>query len=348
MTLENKIRLVAEWEPQSATQLTWPHDGADWADHLEPACAGFAQIGATISQDQRVLNVCRDPAHQRQVVEWLQAAHADPDKLDYVLADSDDIWARDHGLINTFDRGQLLLHDFQFDGWGGKYPAAKDNAINRRLEQSGIFHHTPIQHHAWVLEGGAVETDGQGTLLATCSSVLDPQRNPDLNPGEMEQLLQETLGVRRFLWLAHGALSGDDTDSHIDMLVRFTDPQTLLYHMAPDGDDDHAVLAAMRDELKCFRTAAGRPYQLIALPFPGIHRDSAGRRLPASYANYVLTNHLVLLPGYGVMQDEQAREILMHCFPTRQVILIDCRLFIQQNGGLHCLTMPIHAQPVHN
>ncbi len=342
-------RLPAEWESQTGIQLTWPHPDTDWADELPAIEVVFTAIARAVARNQYVLNVCRDRSHHRHVRDLLATAGVSGDRLRWALADSDDTWARDHGPLTTLENGQPTLHDFRFDGWGGKYPAGRDDALTATLHAAGCFGDTPLRRHALVLEGGAIETDGQGTLLATRSSVLDPRRNPGLSPQRVERILRETLGLRRFLWLDHGQLSGDDTDAHIDVLARFTDPRTIVHVQAPAGDPDHEALRALREQLAGFRDARGRPYRLFALPFAGAHHDADGRRLPASYANFLLTDHALLLPVYGVPADAEAARLLGGLFPSRRIVPIDCRPVIRQNGSLHCLTMQFpRALPLHD
>lgn len=338
--MSDPVRLPAEWEPQAGVMLTWPHDQTDWADQLDRAEAVMVEIVTTIAQDERLLCVARDPQHRARIEHQLQAAGVEPQRRCLALAPSNDSWARDHGPITTLDpKGQAEMHDFRFDGWGKKFSAQLDDAITSELHRQHCFGETPLRTHPLVLEGGAIETDGQGTLLATRSSVLDPTRNPGWSSAEIEDYLREHLGFDRLLWLDHGELSGDDTDAHIDVLARFTDTQTIVHSTAPPGDQDHAPLAAMAGQLAGFRDRSGRPYRLIPLPFPGVHVDEDGRRLPASYANFLITNHSVLLPVYGVEADREAARILASCFVGRRVVPIDCRPIIRQNGSLHCLTM---------
>lgn len=269
-------------------------------------------------------------------------------RLLFAMAASDDTWARDHGPLTTLIDGRPQVHDFIFNGWGGKFDAALDTAISAVLAAQGVFAAAELLPHEFVLEGGAIETDGAGTLLATRSSVATQTRNPDLGLPAIEACLAATLGFERFLWLTHGDLSGDDTDGHIDTLARFADPATILYTTAPDGDKDAAGLSAMADELARMQTAGGKPYRLVPLPFPGIHRDEDGRRLPATYANFLIINDAVLLPVYGVAQDADAVAVMQRAFPGRDIVAIDCREIIRQNGSLHCLTMQFPAAlPLH-
>ena len=321
--------------------LTWPHDATDWVDNLDRVRPVFAAIGAAISHREDLLSVVPNADERRVVEQVLARAGADMRRCRFAIAPSDDTWARDHGPIGTLDDRQATLNDFRFNAWGGKFDAARDDAINARLQADGAFPGCVMTRRELVLEGGAIETDGCGTLLATRRSVIDPARNPDLSVDDIERLLGDWLGIERFLWLDHGALQGDDTDSHIDTLVRFADAGTLLYVTAPAGDVDHAGLEAMAAQLKTFRAVSGRPYRLLPLPFPGDHRADDGRRLPASYANFLVINDAVLMPGYGVDNDTVAAAVIADAFPGREVVTIDCRAIIEQNGSLHCLTMQL-------
>jgi agmatine/peptidylarginine deiminase len=337
-------RLPAEWEPQSGVMLTWPHPGTDWADRLDRVLPVFAEIGAAVSQRQALLSVCRSVEFAAMARKRLLAAGADPARLLFAVADSDDSWARDHGPLTTLGPAGPVLNDFKFNGWGGKFAAGRDDAISAALAAIGSFAGAAFASRAMVLEGGAIESDGAGTLLATRASVVTATRNPGLDTAAVEARLGEFLGLDRFLWLDHGDISGDDTDGHIDTLARFADPQTILHATAPAGDPDHPGLAAMAAQLEGFRTRDGRPYRLVALPFPGVHRDADGRRLPATYANFLVINGAVLLPVYGVATDAEAVRVVGEAFPGREVVAIDCRPIIEQNGSLHCLTMQFPAE----
>lgn len=324
--------------------LTWPHLGTDWADRLDIVYPVFARIGSAIAEREMLLSVCHSPGHASDVLQSLEQAGGRTDRLLFAIADSNDSWARDHGPLTTLRDGHALLNDFVFNGWGGKFESALDNAIPAQLHAQQAFPHIDMQAHALVLEGGAIETDGQGTLLATRSSVMSQSRNPGLEAAEIEQSLADLLGFDRFLWLDHGDVSGDDTDGHVDTLARFADPDTIIHATAPPGDQDYAELNAMAAQLGGFRTRAGRSYRLLPLPFPGVHHDHDGRRLPATYANFLLINGAVLLPVYGVAADTQAIAVIRQAFPGREVVPIDCRAIIVQSGSLHCLTMQFPQQ----
>ncbi len=331
-------RFPAEWEPQSAVQLTFPHADSDWGPLLNTVLPCFVEIAETISRFQPVLIVCHDP----EVIKPL-LKNAQPANLHFAIADSNDTWSRDHGAITVEEDGRPLLLDFVFNGWGLKFAASKDNAITRTLYNSGVFQ-APIHHGGLVLEGGGVESDGQGTLLSTTECMLSPHRNPHLNKARLEKELQHLFGTDRFLWLENGYLAGDDTDSHIDTLARFCNPTTITYVRCPDPADEHfEALRLMEAELQRFRTRSGDPYQLIPLPWPDACYDTDGQRLPATYANFLIINGAVLVPTYAVPQDAEALVILQNIFPERTVVGIDCRPLILQHGSLHCVTMQYPA-----
>lgn len=328
-------RFPAEWESQSAVQVTFPHAGTDWADVLPEVLPCFVEIARTIALFQPVLVVCADASEARFLF-----GDALPESIQFIEAPSNDTWARDHGGITVEKDGQWVILDFMFNVWGLKFPADRDNLITRHLYNKGVFRHASIQHGGMVLEGGALESDGMGTLLTTTECLLSPNRNPQWDKAAIEAHLQELLGVHRFLWLDNGYLAGDDTDSHIDTLARLCHPDTIAYVTCLDETDEHFdALKKMEKELQQFQTAEGKPYRLIGLPWPDACFDNDGNRLPATYANFLIINGAVLVPTYHVPQDAEALEIIQTIFPERKVIGIDCRPLILQHGSLHCVTM---------
>ncbi|MCU0766872.1 MAG: agmatine deiminase family protein [Gammaproteobacteria bacterium] len=335
-------RLPAEWEPQSAVMLTWPHAATDWAEVLPAAEAVYDRLAVEIAARERLLVACHDDAVRARVAARLAALGVDAGRIVLAVAPSNDTWARDHGPLAIETPAGAEILDFGFNGWGGKFEAALDDDVPSALARAGVFGATPCRKVALVVEGGALETDGAGTLLATRHSVLTGTRNPGLAQRDVEAALRAELGIERFLWLEHGALSGDDTDGHVDTLVRFADPRTLLHVTSTPDDPDHPGLEAMRAELAALRTATDEPYRLVPLPPPGRH-FAAGRRLPATYANFLIVNGAVLLPVYGVANDAAAVRTVAACFPDRAVVPIDCRTLIRQSGSLHCVTMQLPA-----
>lgn len=339
----NRI-LPAEWAPQSGVLLTWPHQHSDWAASLEQVEPVFASIARAISHHEQVLIACFDAAHAQHVKELLTRTGARIDRLHLQCVTSNDTWARDHGPITILEDGNPLLLDFVFNGWGGKFDAALDNQITARLHSAGAFGATALRGIDLVLEGGSIESDGAGTLLTTAQCLLAPTRNPAYDRSDIEDCLRQVLGVERFLWLEHGYLAGDDTDSHIDTLARFPNADTIAYVTCDDPADAHyAELKAMAGELMNFRTRAGEPYRLVPLPWPQPRFDADGRRLPATYANFLIINDAVLMPAYDDPADDRALASLARCFPDREIIAVPCLPLIEQYGSLHCVTMQLPA-----
>ena len=338
-------RLPAEWEPQSAVMLTWPHVDTDWADDLDTIETLYVHIASTIAPRQPVLIVCHNEAWRTTIRTRLTAAGVATDTIRLCIAPSNDTWARDHGPVTVIDEhGRACLVDFRFNGWGGKHPADRDDRITAVLHASGCFHGARLHGSPLVLEGGAIESDGNGTLLLVRRTLIDPARNPHWSQAQIEAELRTRLGATRLLWLDHGQLSGDDTDGHIDTLARFCDAETLCFVESTDpSHPDHGELIAMRRELQALRQADGRPYRLIPLPPPARITDSDGAFLPATYANFLIINGAVLAPIYGDPADTLALERLRGAFPEREVLPIDCRALIRQGGSLHCITMQLPA-----
>lgn len=334
----SSIRLPAEWELQSAVQLTFPHAETDWADVLDDVMPCFVRIAEAISRFEPVLIVCRREAEVRPIFKTLPSS-----RIRFFEAPSNDTWARDHGGITIEEGGQAVILDFMFNGWGLKFPADRDNRITRTLWEAGLFN-ADHRYPGLVLEGGAIESDGQGTLLSTAECLLSPNRNPHLSKEQIESELKTLFGLHRILWLHHGYLAGDDTDSHVDTLARFCAPDTIAYVRCNNPADEHyPALQAMEAELQAFRQPNGSPYRLEPLPWPDPCFDADGNRLPATYANFLIINGAVLVPTYRVPQDEEALAIFEGIFPDREVIGIDCRPLILQHGSLHCVTMQYPA-----
>ncbi len=331
--------LPAEWARQACVLLTWPREDGDFSGDYPAVEKNFVAIARAIARYQPVwINREREPEQLRQ---RLVAAGVQAERLKIFAVPSDDVWARDHGPITVVRDGKAVHLDFTFSGWGGKFQAGRDNRITRRLAALDAFR-APIETVDFVLEGGAIESDGEGTLLTTERCLLAATRNPQFGKAQVEQKLKDWFGLSRVLWLKHGDLAGDDTDGHIDTLARFCDPATIAYQACGDpGDAHYAGLRAMEQELKSFRRMDGQAYRLVPLPLPKAIHDSTGRRLPAGYANFLIINGAVLAPVYGDTQDGAALELLRGCFPGREVIGIDCRALITQYGSLHCVTMQI-------
>ncbi|MGQ7275091.1 agmatine deiminase family protein [Marinobacter sp. V034] len=339
--------MPAEWAPQSAVMLTWPHAGTDWADVLDVVEPVFDAIAKAVLRFQHLIVSCEDAdkaaSIQTALNDWV-VNRGFPGRVKTAAVPADDTWARDHGPITVLENDKLQLLDFNFNAWGDKFPWAKDNAINRQLAESGFFGAVPLQDQDFVLEGGSLESDGAGTLLTTSECLLSTARNPGYDRSQIEYKLRDTLGANKVLWLNHGYLAGDDTDSHIDTLARFCSADTICYVRCDDPQDEHFdALNAMERELSQFTNIEGKPYSLVPLPWPDAHFDQNGERLPATYANFLIINGAVLLPIYNVQQDVEAIRTMTALFPDREIIPIDCVPLIHQHGSLHCVTMQFPA-----
>ena len=343
MTLKTNTRLPAEWEPQSAIMLTWPHSNTDWRDTLAAVENVYFDIASAILGEQNLLLSCEDSITLERVRTRLEKI-ADQSETTLMTFEvpADDTWARDHGPIGVLRDSIPVLLDFTFNAWGDKYASNKDNLINQALAEHGAFSGTALERVDFVLEGGSIESDGQGTLLTTEHCLLQETRNQQLTKSDIEASLKRELGVSRVLWLSAGYLQGDDTDAHIDTLARFVDINTICYVSCDDPRDPHfQPLQQMALQLADFRTSEGKPYRLVPLPMPSPAYNNDKERLPATYANFLITNHSILLPTYGCLQDEAAVAILDKCFPDRKIVPINCLPLIEQHGSLHCVTMQL-------
>ena len=333
------VRLPAEWEPQDGVLLAWPHAASDWRDSLDAVQPVFIRLTQEIARVARVVIVCPEG---NSVRDQLRQAGVDLSRVVLIPLPANDTWTRDFGPITVLEEGRPVLLDFGFNGWGLKFPAYSDNQLTARLAQAGVWGQTPVRIPGLVLEGGSIDSDGNGTLLTTSSCLLSPNRNPHLNRRQIEEQLARLLGSAHILWLDNGYLAGDDTDAHIDTLARFCPNDTIAYMRCDDPKDEHhAPLAAMEAELQAFRTRDGRPYRLVPLPWPDPCYAADGHRLPATYANFLCVNGVVLVPTYGVGQDQAALDTVARLFPGHTVTGIHCRPLIEQHGSLHCVTMQL-------
>ena len=362
-------RLPAEWEPQDFVMLALPHAQTDWCYMLDEVIGCYTHIISTILRYQNVVLLCNDTVEaskrlsQEITGTWREGSDGDmavmtttdDTTLTLVQVETNDTWARDFGGITVFDsllqdggqsrrlpKTEKRVLDFGFNGWGLKFAANSDNLVTKRLfaRYGDIWsEYKYLDLRQIILEGGSIESDGQGTILTTEQCLLSDNRNYQ-DKSCLEALLSRHLGVNRFLWLRNGALQGDDTDSHIDTLARFCNEDTIAYVQCTDTEDAHYnELRAMEEELKAFRNGRGLPYSLVPLPMADeVVVD--GERLPATYDNFLIINGAVLVPSYGSPQkDELARRRLQDIFPDRKVILVDCLPLIKQHGSLHCITM---------
>ncbi len=341
-----KFILPAEWEPQSAIQLTWPHAQTDWNYMLGDITATYVEMAREIADHERLLIVAPRTDEVKGLLDSALPASSAANIV-YHECPTNDTWARDHGFItlkNLDGEGdERLLLDFCFNGWGRKFESDKDNAINRSLYDSGTVRGTYRSELDFVLEGGSIESDGRGTVFTTSQCLLAPHRNQPLTQQQIEQRLKDALCASRIVWLDHGNLIGDDTDGHIDTIVRLAPDDTLLYigNVSPD-DEQYDDFCALEQQLRSLLTDSGKPYRLLSLPMPDAIFDNDGSRLPATYANFLVTNEKVLVPVYGQKaNDEAAISTIASAFPGRKMVAIDSRPIIRQHGSIHCCTMQL-------
>ncbi len=320
-------RFIAEFEKQSFTQIIFPHPKSDWAEYLQEAELTFVNIIKAIIQYQKCLLVCYDVSKVKSFFE-------PNENLYFVECESDDTWARDCSALCIEEDSDVKLLDFTFTGWGDKFEATKDNEMSKRISQC---YSSKMESIDFILEGGGVESNGCGTILTTSECMLNKNRNKNLNSIEITQKLNKFLGATEILYLNHGYLAGDDTDSHIDTLARFINKDTIMYVRCEDTSDEHyKELQLMEAELQEF--ANTHKFKLIPLPMTeAIYYEN--ERLPATYANFLFVNNAVLVPTYNVKEDVVALRIFRDAFKDRDIIGIDCSVLITQHGSLHCVTM---------
>jgi len=331
--MNKNIRLPAEWEEQDAVMMVFPHKNSDWVDDLKSAESVFLRIASSISSLQKLYLVCDD-------IDRIKSMFCYHDRISFVKFDTNDTWIRDFGAISVISDGIRELYDFRFNGWGDKFEASLDNLVNSFLYEKYLFYPSKLNKIDMVLEGGSIESDGCGTLLTTKKCLLNKNRNPNLSKDDIENKLIELFGLERVLWLEHGELEGDDTDAHIDTLARFVNKDTIVYVSCDKDDSHYHELKEMQRELKSFKTLDNKPYNLIPLPLPKpIYKDE--KRLPATYANFLIINKAVLLPIYNDSYDRRMVELFKELFENREIIPINSLRLIEEGGSIHCSTMNI-------
>ncbi len=319
--------------------MAWPHEGTEWVSNLHAVQRVTIDIAREVTRFQRLLMVAPDI---EDAMRSMGEAGLNQDRVRFYEIETNDTWARDFGPISVLEGGKPVILDFGFNGWGLKFASDLDNLITRKLGDAGAFGKAPMETMGFILEGGSIESDGRGTILTTSKCLLSPNRNPHLTRSGIEAYLRQALGAQRVLWIENGHLAGDDTDSHVDTLARFCPDDTIVYTACDDPTDEHyGPLEAMAEELRSFRTPEGLPYRLLALPWPEAFHDEEGRRIPATYANFLVINGSVLAPMYGSQMDCTAMEVIRQAFPERQVTGIYCLPLLAGHGSLHCITMQI-------
>ncbi len=340
MTKPTDWRWPAEWEAQDAILLAWPHAETDWSANLADVQANYLALLTAICRFQKAVLIVPDEHAETEVRAQFGAGFAHADRLHFVHAAYDDTWLRDSGPITLESQDAFLLNDFRFTGWGGKFEASRDDQLVGALHEARLFRAATLKPWDFALEGGAVDGDGAGTVLTTWNCLHE--RHPNLDRDTLKARLAEMLHATRVLMLEHGELQGDDTDAHIDTLARFSAADAIVFQSCDDpGDAHHAPLSAMAAEITALRTITGDPYRLFALPWANPVHAADGRRLAASYANFLIINGAVLMPAYGDDKDADALAVLARAFPDREIVAVPCRALIEQNGSLHCITMQL-------
>jgi agmatine deiminase len=334
------LRLPAEWETHALTWLAWPYNPETWPGCLDQAEQEFGALVQRLVESEPLGLLVQDAEHERHVRKRLGPLGSDA-RIELHIVPSDDSWLRDTGPTFVLDgRGELVAIDWTFNAWGGKYPPwERDNAVAATVARlAGAETLTP----GLVVEGGALDVDGEGTLLAAEPTLIDPARNPGLSRPDLEERLAELLGLGRVVWLP-GGIDGDDTDGHVDDVARFVAPGRVVCATEKDSlDANHEILEACLARLAEARDARGRPLEVVEIPMP-VPIEADGERLSASHVNFYISNTQVLVPFFGVPTDWTALERLTPLFPDRRVIGVPCRALVRGLGAVHCLTQ---QQPV--
>lgn len=337
----NHIHYPAEWELDGPIIMALPHEKSDWANILDEVTDQYKRIiDALIKTGDRIWLLVPD-------IKWAEEklGNISISGLTLIEVPTNDTWTRDYGPISVTKNGKKRLLDFGFNGWGLKFASDHDNLVNLHLAEAGFIPSDAYRNkRGFILEGGSIDTDGRGTILTTSKCLLSPNRNPEFTRQEINEYLCNQLGAEHILWLDYGSLDGDDTDSHIDTLCRMAPDNTILFTGCRDMDDPHfEELLKMRAQLTLMRNAEGEPYNLIELPLPRACYDEDGRRLPATYANYLVTKRAIYMPTYNdPHQDLLACQTVKIAFPDHKVVAVDCSTLIKQHGSLHCSTMGIN------
>lgn len=331
------FRMPAEWEPQEAVWLSWPHRLKTWPGHFRTIPAKFAEIAARISEREKV-RINLGPEPEKKVATLVSKAGAAMENVEFHANPTNDAWCRDHGpiFVRNDKTGEVAVTDWEYNAWGGKYPPFdSDNRIPSRVARAlGMRRFEP----GVILEGGSIDVNGAGCLLTTEACLLNRNRNPELSRNEIEDRLRRFLGAETVYWLGDG-IEGDDTDGHVDDLTRFFGPEGIVTAVERNKKDvNYAALHENRERLKSLRTPAGGRFKVVELPMPA-PVGTPGHRLPASYANFLILNGAVLMPAFRQpRRDREAAEILASCFRGREIVPIDCTELVWGLGTLHCIS----------
>lgn len=330
--------MPAEWELQDAIQITWPSSTTDWKDNLMQAEKCFLQIAQLISKYQKLIIIYSTSSNPKAYFTTKELRN-----IYLIEANYNDTWARDYAPISIIENGISILKNFTFNGWGNKFDSELDNQLNSVLHQKDIYKN--LFDIDFILEGGSIESNGNGIILTTKKCLLNSNRNNKFKLKGIEEVLKKELHAKKVLWLENGNILGDDTDAHIDTLARFINTDCIVYVKCNDANNpNYNSLNRMESELKKFTTLENKVFKLIPIPLPKIIEN--GKHLPATYANFLITNKQVLLPIYNCPEDKEAIVIFKNIFPNKEIEPVDCSEIIKQNGSLHCLTMQLHANTI--
>lgn len=328
----------AEFAKHTATWLSWPHKEASWPGKIQTIYPIYAQFVKLVAEGERVHINVLDEKMKEKALNHLQRANADLHNIQFFIHPTNDAWCRDHGpafLINPNAEHKKIIVDWGYNAWGGKYPPFElDDNIPTRVAQ---YYNIPVVYPGIIMEGGSVDFNGKGTVLTTTSCLLNPNRNPHLNQKEIEEYLHNFYGVTNILWLEDGIV-GDDTDGHIDDITRFVNEDTVVTVVETNRQDENYVLLRENlKNLKALRLESGKQMNIVELPMPSgiIYEDI---RLPASYANFYISNKYVIVPTFRDKNDVKALEILQKCFSDRKVVGLDSLDIIWGLGSFHCLS----------
>lgn len=338
--MNQSIVFPAEWYPQDAILITWPHQESAWSESLDEVEQTYFDLLTSLSHYQDVIIQLHSSIDVDRLLAQLAINEANLSRTHFVLCNSNDTWTRDHGPITVLKDGIPSILNFKFNGWGNKFEHALDTLLNTELQHKGVL--KDLQDIDWVLEGGSIESDGAGTLMTTTQCLLNENRNGSVSKEELTQRIKNWFSSSQILWLENGFLEGDDTDAHIDTLARFAPNNQIVFQDCADTEDSHyEPLNAMKAELEKFKNLNGQPYKLVGLPLPKPKYATDGHRLPATYANFLITNKVVLVPTYQDANDQVAIDMLEDVFEDHIVKGINALPLIEEHGSLHCITMQL-------
>ncbi len=345
--MNNNYRLPSEWEQQSAIALIWPDKNTDWNAYLDEITETYIQLAMIITNYERLLVISPNVEDTKSLLKK-RLTDNNFNRIVFSFCENNDTWARDVLPItlvpscNASNKESLFL-DFKFNGWGKKFKYDKDNKLNRKIFSQSVLNGKIVNCKDFILEGGSIETDGKGTLFTTSSCLLAPNRNELMSKQKIEEKLLDIFdSIKRIIWIEHGALRGDDTDGHIDTILRCAPNNTLLYIATEDKLDDHFDdLNKLDKQVRSLRTLDNKPYRFLPLILPKpIYYN--GERLPATYANFLILNGAVIVPTYRQKNnDTNALSIIKKAFPNHDIIGVDASVIIRQHGSIHCLTMQL-------